>query len=284
MTDQAVSVVAALQFGSVTLSPQDARYLLAHQLERPESWVMAHGEQQLSAAAWQTYQAAIERISNGEPLPYVIGEHRFGEYDFLVTPDTLIPRPETEELVELANRFLVTHFPDPAHTPKVIDVGTGSGCIPITLSLKHQIPVLASDISASALLIAAENNRRLGSSVTFFQGDLLGPVRPNHPLFNLIVANLPYIAPSEKNVMGESVLAYEPHLALFSGDEGLDHISRLLLQARTRLRRPGAILLEFGYRQGERIYRLGQELYPDAEVDILRDFADHYRFLKIELK
>lgn len=276
--------MAALQFGRLTLSPQDARYLLAHQLERSESWLMAHGEQQLSVVAWQTYQAAIKRISKGEPLPYVVGRHRFGEHDFLVTPDTLIPRPETEELVELANHFLVTTFPHRTETPKIIDVGTGSGCIAITLSLKHKCPVFASDISAPAIRIAARNSRRLGSSVIFYQGDLLEPIRTDLHPFNLIVANLPYIAPSERNVMGASVLAYEPHLALFSGDEGVDHISRLLRQARSRLQRPGAIFLEFGYRQGERIYRLGQALYPDAQVEILRDFADHYRFLKIELK
>ncbi|MEM8861323.1 MAG: HemK family protein methyltransferase, partial [Chloroflexota bacterium] len=187
-------------------------------------------------------------------------------------------RSETEELVQLGLKFL-----GGKREQRIADVGTGSGIIAITLALETagQNHIIAgTDISADALAIAKENSSNLGSEVAFKIDDLLADTEGP---FDLIIANLPYIGETEKNVMGASVLKHEPHLALFSAKNGYAHIERLLKQAQTKLSPKGAILLEIGYTQGKQGLSLCKQLFPKAKCKLIQDLAGHDRLLSVAL-
>jgi release factor glutamine methyltransferase len=190
---------------------------------------------------------------------------------FHVSPAVLIPRPETEAMVEQAIRWGRTR--EGLHA---VDIGTGSGCIAITLAT--QLPrsvIVAADISAAALAIARENADRLApGKVTFVQADLLEPFSAG---FDIILANLPYIAGHEWLGLADGVKFHEPALALYGGSDGFDLIRRLLPQAAERLRPGGIAFLEIGWQQGEQARDLARAAFPRAEIDMMKDFANHDR-------
>ncbi|MEM9978942.1 MAG: HemK/PrmC family methyltransferase, partial [Cyanobacteria bacterium P01_D01_bin.2] len=180
------------------------------------------------------------------------------------------------ELVQHGMQFL-----NGKRNQQVVDVGTGSGIIALTLALEtagHSHTITATDISADALAIAKKNSKTMNAEVAFIEDDLLSSTVGQ---FDLIIANLPYIGETEKNVMGASVLKHEPHLALFSPDSGFEHIERLLEQAQTRLAPAGAILLEIGYAQGQKGLELCKRFFPHAARELLQDLSGHDRILSI---
>jgi len=256
----------------------DAEVLLAKILATDRTWLIAHPQQPLTPAQTQQFRTLIERRVRHEPLAYITGERWF--YDILlhVSPATLIPRPETEELVNLALSWLQAH-------PQAIvaDIGTGSGAIALALAKHAPSPVhiFATDISVAALTVARENARRLQleQRIIFLQGDILTALP--EPV-NLIVANLPYVAERDRATLMPEVRDFEPQNALFSGPAGLNHMQRLLSQAPAYLRPGGAMLLEIGFDQADAVRALVRQQFPFAAVRIHQDLAGHDRVLVIE--
>lgn len=275
----AYQIKHALIEAQQTVSRLEARILLSHVLGVSHTYLIAHDDQALSAEMTAQFQALLTRASANEPIPYLTGEQPFYGRLFNVTPAVLIPRPETELLIEEAITFCQSR-----PKTKIIDVGTGSGCIAVTLAAElnnNQIEITASDISPEAIAIAQENSAHHQTDITFHVSHLLSQI--NGP-FDLIAANLPYIAETERDVMDRSVLEYEPDLALFSSGEGLDLIEQLLHQAVTKINRPGLILLEMGWTQKERLIKIAQEIFPNAAVSCRQDYAGRDRLIKIELQ
>jgi len=255
----------------------DAELLLAHALGVDRTWLMAHPEQGLTPAQQAAFRAMLARRTAREPLAYITGERWFYDIVLHVTPAVLVPRPETEELVERALAWLQTH-------PRAVvaDIGVGSGAIALTVA-KHAPPavrIFATDISAPALDVARTNARRLGLAgrLVFLQGDLLAPLP--EPV-DLLLANLPYVAERDRPGLAPEVRVHEPAAALFSGPAGLEHLRRLLAQAPECLRPGGAVLLEIGYDQGPAVIELARRAFPRATLHLHQDLAGLDRLLEI---
>ena len=247
--------------------------LLSHILKRPKSYILAHNDYELTHQENQSLQDITSQIRQGTPLPYILGEWEFYGKKFLVSPDVLIPRPETELLVEKA-LDKVQKFSN----PRIVDVGTGSGAI--ILSLASQLvsgTFVGTDVSRAALKIAQENAHRFSlSQISLLQCDLLTPL---HGQFDLICANLPYI-PHEK--LDELLVAKsEPLLALDGGVDGLDFIRKLITQAKSRLAPNGAMLLEIEASLGNEALSIAKTTFPDANCKIYQDLAGYDRILEI---
>lgn len=255
------------------LSPREAQLLLANVLGRTREWVIAHPDAPLTPEQTQTYQALLAQAGAGVPLPYLLGHWEFFGLDFQVSPAVLIPRPETELLVEQALLRKPT---------SIADVGTGSGIIAITLAAKlPQAQVIASDLSIEALAVAQANAQHLGVAerVTFIQSDLCEAYPAQK--FDLICANLPYIPSADLTDL--PVAQHEPRLALDGGPDGLDLIRRLLQQAHSYLAPQGGLLLEIEYRQGPQAAALAQAAFPTAQVHIHQDLAGLDRLIAVSL-
>jgi release factor glutamine methyltransferase len=253
----------------------DAQVLAAHILQRPRAFLAAHPEQVISDAQAGAFEQALRRIEAGEPLPYVVGHWEFFGLDLIVTPSVLIPRPETELLVETALRWMKQH-----RRYTVLDVGTGSGCIAIALAAHQPLAqVTALDISEAALQVAQANIQRHGLSerIRLMQADLLPP---GPEQFDLVCANLPYIPSPTLETL--PVLRYEPRLALDGGADGLDAVRRLLAAGASRLHPHAVLLLEIEAGQGEAALSLAGAVYPAAQVHLLPDLAGHDRLLVIQ--
>ena len=259
-------------------TPQlDAELLLARSLNVDRAWLMAHPEYRISPEQEAAFQAMLARREAREPLAYITGERWFYDFQLLVTPAVLTPRPETEELVERALTWL-------RERPQavVVDVGTGSGAI--ALAVARHAPttqIYAIDISPAALDVARENARRLRleKRVIFLQGDLLAPLP--EPV-DMVLANLPYIPEGNRPTLMPEVGVYEPPEALFGGASGLRHIKRLLEQAPLHLRPGGCILLEIGHDQAQAVTTLARQHFPNANILIHKDMAGQDRFIAIE--
>ncbi len=223
----------------------DAEVLLLHVLDKPRSWLVAHADDALDPAQAAAYAALVERRAGGEPVAYITGRRGFWSFDLAVTPATLIPRPETELLVELA----LARLPGEA-AASVADLGTGSGAIALALaSERPRARVVATDASAGALAVARGNAGRLGlRNVEFAEGDWLAPLAGRR--FALIVSNPPYIESADEH-LGRGDLRFEPMAALASGTDGLDAIRRIVADARAHLEPGGWLLFEHGWNQGE---------------------------------
>lgn len=228
----------------------------------------------------------LVRRAKGEPTAYLLGEREFYGRGFKVAPAVLIPRPETELLVDRARECVADRL-YPAGGPRVFDLGTGSGCLAVTLAL--ELPgaaVEASDVSAEALAIAAENASRLGADVLFHQADGEEPLveRRGPKGFDLIVSNPPYVAPDAE--LAREVREHEPHLALFAPADDLDHWALRLLRVGPGLLAPGGVLLiELGFDQAERLRAAldGGLASAFGEVLFHRDLGGHERMLEARL-
>lgn len=285
-----MTIKDAVLWGTTTLmqagldSPQlDVQVLLGHVLQVERPTLYAYPERLLTPEQEQRYRQLIERRIAREPVAYLIGHKEFYGRDFLVDRRVLIPRPETELLVEAALTTIRTMLVS-GRTPLVADIGTGSGIIPITLAIEEpRLRYLyAIDISPDALAVARLNSQRYAveARIRFLQGDLLAPL--TEPV-DVLLANLPYVGTNEMEVLTPDVRAYEPHEALFSGPEGLDMLHRFFVEAhQSGILREGAVaLLEIGYQQREPLVRLLSDLWPQAQVTFEKDFAGWDRLLKI---
>jgi release factor glutamine methyltransferase len=254
----------------------DAQVLLANITGKPRSWILAHPEARLSPDEHKRFSDNLARLKSGIPLPYVLGHWGFYNLDFIINPNVLIPRPETELLVDEALQWLQSR----PGCRQVADIGTGSGCIAV--SLAHNLPglqVTATDISKPALTVAQANATRHGVAdrVTFIQADLLPP---SCPAFNLICANLPYIPSATLHQL--DVYEREPTLALDGGLDGLDLIQRLIRTAPNCLAKEGLLILEIEANQGKTAIELAIERFPGSEIRLVPDHAGHDRLLCIQ--
>ena len=235
--------------GAAALAPREGlpnptrefRWLLAQALGRSETWILAHHDEAVPAHVEAIFRGWLRRRADGEPAHYIVGSCPFWGRVFTVTPAVLIPRPETELIVECA---LTVPEPD---RPRVLDVGTGSGCLAVTLALELSgATVTATDVSPEAVAVASRNARALGARVRFAAGNLATHIRGP---FDLVVANLPYVPAGEIPELSVEIRAYEPHVALAGGEDGAD-LLRTFLADLPRLLAPGGhALLEMGPRQ-----------------------------------
>jgi release factor glutamine methyltransferase len=262
----------------------DAQLLLSHVLGKERSYLYMYPEQELEPAQETRWRALLARRERGEPVAYLLGHKEFYGLDFSVDRRVLIPRPETELLVEAALSICRQRLSG-GKAPLVADIGTGSGAIPVSIAVHEPaLPSLyAIDISADALEVARLNcqRHRVADRVQLLQGNLLEPL----PVaVDLLLANLPYVGTREQETMLPDVLNYEPHLALFSGPDGLELLHRLMREAASgeKLRAGAELLLEIGYQQREALTRLAQEIWPQARVSCLKDYAGWDRVLHIE--
>ncbi|WP_211088620.1 peptide chain release factor N(5)-glutamine methyltransferase [Listeria innocua] len=242
-------------------------------LTRSELWMEMSRE--LEPNHEKQFQEDFARYLAGEPVQYILKTAPFYGYDFLVTEDVLIPRPETEELVATAEAFLKKH---PLRS--LLDVCTGSGIIAI--ALKKAFPdmtVTASDISAAALAIAKKNSLLLNADVRFVETDLLESFKQNNERFDMIVANPPYISEAEKAEMSDYVLKNEPSIALFAENDGLAIYERFVDNLKYLLNPSFWVGVEIGYTQGERVKQLFEKSYPHATVLIHKDINSKDRYV-----
>jgi release factor glutamine methyltransferase len=215
----------------------------------------------------------IDRINLYEPIQYILNEEYFFGRKFYVDPSVLIPRPETEELITH-----VLSTPLTTSTPAILDVGTGSGCIAITLALEiPNVKVFATDISEEALTVADRNNSDLSAKVSLRRHDILNELLPFEEL-DWIVSNPPYISSAEKETMHQNVLAYEPHLALFAGNDPLIFYKKIVEVSWRNLKREGRIVMEINESLGRETANIFSK-QDFAEIRILKDFNKKDRFV-----
>lgn len=276
-----------LAAAGAALDPGDApqrvaEALMAHVLGRSRAYLWAHRDQVIDAEPAGQFQRLVARAAQGEPLAYLTGHREFCGLDFQVDAQVLIPRPETELIVDLAVQTL-----SPRVSPLpviIIDIGTGSGCLAVTLAARFPAArVLATDVSAEALARARANAARQGlaAQIAFVQADLLAACQFQAPARVLLVANLPYIASAELAVL--PVSKYEPRLALDGGPDGLGLLRRLLVEAQRALRQPADLLLEIGATQGAAVAALARQSFPAAQITRHPDLAGLDRVVAVRL-
>jgi release factor glutamine methyltransferase len=249
-----------------------AEVLLMHALQKERSYLYAHSGDELSEIAWIHYGRYLHERLNGKPTQYITGRQEFYGRDFRVTPDVLIPRPETEHLVEAAMARI-----QPGNV--VVDVGTGSGAIAITLALETGARVFASDISTPALCVAQSNARRLAANVGFLAADLVDAI-PGHSI-DLLVSNPPYVPATDQPSLQREVRDYEPPVALFGGPTGLEIYQRLIGEAAHVLRPNGWLLLELGYNSLDPVRAMLERGW--SEIDVIPDLAGFPRIIAARL-
>lgn len=270
----------------------DAQVLLCFVMHIERSVLYAYPERVVSPEQEQWYLTLLERRRQHEPIAYITGHKEFYGLGFYVDSRVLIPRPETELLVEVA-LVSVDRRLNAGKIPIVADIGTGSGAIAVTIAVAEpRLPyIYASDISADALEVAHTNAKRLHveERMRFLQGDLVAPLPE---AVDLLLANLPYVGTDEMAGMTEDVLAHEPHLALFSGPRGQDLLLRFCADVRRSgmLNVAGEMILEIGYQQGvasrgaaPEVVPLIRELWPQASVVVRKDYAGFDRLILVTL-
>lgn len=267
----------ALTEAATSIPRREAETLLAHLLFRDRAWLIAHSDTELSNTLLHSYRALIHRRAAKEPIQYLTGHQEFYGLNLRVTRDTLIPRPETELLVEAILHWIAAR--PHLRQPRILDIGTGTGAI--ALALAAHLPsasITATDLYPAPLSIAQHNAGRLdlGHRVHFLQSDLLAaPHFATAAPFDVIVSNPPYVSLYEAATMPEEVLEHEPHTALFAGASGLDIYRRLIPAAHAALKPEGLLALEFGFGQSAAIRALfdKESNCPWQDLRIQNDYA-----------
>lgn len=261
------------------LDKVDSRVLMQHVLGVSRAWLIAHGDEFLSEEQLVQFQSLVARRQSGEPIAYLVGYREFWGRDFRVTSDVLIPRPETELLIEEALARL------PKEKPlNIIDIGTGSGCIAITLKLESpNWSVYGLDISAAALAVAKQNAMQLKADVTWLENDLLNNlIRFGYlPKFDAIISNPPYIPQGDPH-LSQGDLRFEPSSALTDFSDGLECYKHIANHGKDWLNPDGLILVEHGYDQGESVPKVFQN--EDWIAHDISDYAGNPRICVATLK
>lgn len=242
----------ALDQAGVAEARREAGSLLSHVIGRDRTFLISHAEDQLGDDDWQRFSVVIARRAAGEPAQYITGVQDFFGRTFRVTPDVLIPRPETELLVEAALEVM-------GADAVVCDVGTGSGCIAVTLLCERKdARAVAIDVSEAALEVARQNARALSveERIEFVRSDCFDELKPAAARFDLIVSNPPYVSANMLTGLQREVRDHEPKVALSPGPDGLSVIRRLLVGAPAFIRGNGHLIMEIGFDQGEKVQAL----------------------------
>lgn len=266
-----MTLQTALQQGTELLEKQGitvprltAEVLLCHALRCERSYLYAHSQDELTENGWIHYGRYLNERLKGKPTQYITKKQEFYGRDFRVTPDVLIPRPETEHLVEAAVSSIKSSGPT-----KIIDVGTGSGAIAVSIALETGLRLIACDISTAALGVAENNRARYGAPVAFFAGDLLSAVAPGS--IDLLVSNPPYVPGADSANMQQEVRDWEPHVALFAGETGLEIYLRLIQQAQAAVKQGGQLMMELGYQSLGGVREMLAQAWTD--IDVVHDLA-----------
>ncbi len=271
--------VRRLEAAGVPSAPLAAELLLLHVLGRDRAWIYGHPEDQLPPHQLSSFFAAIAARFAGTPTQYLTGKQEFWGLDFEVTPDVLIPRSETEHVIEVA----IARLGEPRRNAplRIADIGTGSGCIAIALAKEFpEAKICATDISAAALAVAMRNAVRNGVAerIAFAESNLLEAVK--EPLqFDLVVSNPPYIGRAEEHTLPMDVRAHEPAVALFAGEDGLAIYPSLIKQANERLAQGGLLVLELGFGQFEWVSDLLDASRGWTRVSAMQDLAGIVRVI-----
>ncbi len=273
------------QSGTSTSPELDAQVLLEHVTGHRRASLLAFPERPLDADQAGRYATLIARRARGEPVAYLTGTREFLGLPFRTDARALIPRPETELLVEAALEDIRARLAvSPSTPPVVADIGTGTGAIAVAVAaLEPRLPLIyATDISDDALSLAEENAASLGVAgrIRFLRGDLLAPLP--EPV-DVLLANLPYVAPHDEPELPVDVRGYEPSLALYGDDDGLGHFRRLFADLPRYLRPHASFYLEFGYDQRAAITQLITATFPSARLRVHADYAGWDRFVAVHL-
>ena len=259
-----------------------AKYVLNELLLNQNRNLYLELDQDLDEPTHAIFSAMMDRLVTQEPLAYVLGYQVFLGYPIEVNPSVLIPRPETEELVLQVLMTLDEQFAHLKH-PRLIDIGTGSGAIAIALKKEEpRLEVLASDISEDALKQAQHNAKQLDAHITWLLGSMAQPLVDRHETVDVIVCNPPYIPQDES--IEVSVKDFEPHVALFGGEDGLTFYRQVLDQAPQVLNHPGMIAFEIGWNQKDALTHEAKLRFPDSDVTCYQDMSGKDRILIIQIK
>lgn len=264
-----IKIFEALNWASSFLKEHDreeygAELLLRSILQMERAKMLAEIRSPIDQQSWEKYEQAVIQHAAGKPIQYIIGYEEFYGRTFAVNEHVLIPRPETEELIVAVLERM------PSKNGSIVDIGTGSGAIAITLKCERpDADVTATDLSGEALNQARKNAKELGADISFVQGDLLEPFIENNQQFDMIVSNPPYIRVDEQ--LSDLVYDHEPHVALFGGADGLTYYRKFAEQLPQVLKQGGSVAFEIGAGQGEAVASLLQEAFPNGVVDILFD-------------
>ena len=277
-----LTIQQALQQGTDILGKEGvgvprltAEVLLTHAIQCQRPYLYAHANEALKELHWIHYGRYLNERLKGKPTQYITHRQEFYGRDFYVDERVLIPRPETEHLVEAALEELRA-----SHHRTILDVGTGSGAIAISVALESGRPVLASDLSLDALDVAKRNRQAYAASVSFFAGDLLSGVRAGS--VDLLLSNPPYVPGIDAANMQREVRDWEPHIALFSGDSGLEIYRRLIADAEQALTGGGRLMLELGYRSLESVRQMLEPRWTELQVS--SDLAGLPRLIRATLR
>jgi len=244
MTPRRLLAEASAQLQACATPKLDAELLLCHTLKKERSWLIAHADDVLDEISLNDFNILLDRRIRREPIAYITGEKEFWSRSFHVNPDVLIPRPETEHLIEAVQE----NFPDQQAEYSFCDIGTGSGCIAITLACEYpKARIIATDISSQALAVARRNAERHGVSdrITFVQGDMFAALSKHTAPFDAIISNPPYVAQHEISSL-EAELGFEPQHALSDGKDGLSFLRLLVEEAGDWLSTNGLLIVETG--------------------------------------
>ncbi|WP_314581225.1 peptide chain release factor N(5)-glutamine methyltransferase [Enterococcus gilvus] len=235
-------------------------------------WLL-HMREEISAEEELLIEKDMADLMKNIPPQYLLGYEYFFEHRFKVTKDTLIPRPETEELVALCLSM------NDQQGKKVVDIGTGTGAIAVSLKMNRpKWQVTAVDISKEALTVAEENAESLQTEIVFKQSDVLSAITEKQ---DIIISNPPYISEEEWDLMDESVRTYEPKTALFAENKGLAIYQKIALESRSLLTPEGMIFLEIGFQQGHAVQNIFQQAFPDKAVTIHQDMSKNDRMIVV---
>ncbi|MBI5509471.1 MAG: peptide chain release factor N(5)-glutamine methyltransferase [Deltaproteobacteria bacterium] len=258
----------------------DAELLLASVLGKDRVYLYTHNEQPLSAVERDAYRTLVKRRAQREPVAYILGQREFYGRTFTVSPAVLVPRPETEHLVEEVLGWVRRHG---LEAPEILDIGTGSGCIATTLLCElPQARLVATDVSPAALVVARRNAERhdVAARIELLAGDLFAPLTGR--VFDVIVSNPPYVDPATESSLPPDVRAFEPHLALFAADAGLAVLSRLCREAPALLATPGLLACEIGAGQKDAVAAMADVAAGFATTSFVPDLQKIPRVLLAE--
>ncbi|CEG21929.1 Release factor glutamine methyltransferase [Planococcus massiliensis] len=245
-----------------------ARIILQHELGLSHAGLLASMREELEEEKFREFWDKIELHASGTPVQHITGTEEFYGRSFRVNAQVLIPRPETEELIEETLKIAARYFPE--GNPSIADIGTGSGVIAITM--KCELPaakVTATDISEEALAVAKDNAKRLNADVAFESGDLLEPIKERK--WDIVLSNPPYIGYEEAPDLSDSVRDFEPHTALFAENEGLALYEKMAAGLPEIVDKPSIIGFEIGYAQGEAVRAFLKAAFPEANVYVKKD-------------
>jgi len=267
----AASLLSAAGIANARL---DAEVLLAHIIKKDRVWLITHRDEVLDDEQQRAFAEVIRRRTGREPLQHIMGSQEFWGLEFMVTPDVLIPRPETEHIIEAALAIVQ----DRNSPVRIIDLCTGSGCIAVSLAKELAAArIIATDASEKALAVARENSRRHGVAerIRFLQGDLFGPLEELdlRGQVDILVSNPPYVLAGNLSTLQPEVRDYEPQMALIAGPEGTEIAIRIIRTAPEYLKQNGALIMEMGMGQSEALMRAVAATSAYAGPDILKDLA-----------